>query len=107
MEDNAGRIWIGTRYGGVAVFDSARLTIISTQNGLLSNHVRSMARDSTGMMWLGTSLGPMFVEGQDMRHMGWNNELLGTQVNACGSHPAGFLTFPPTFGQEDKPLSSS
>jgi signal transduction histidine kinase/ligand-binding sensor domain-containing protein len=97
-EDNAGRIWIGTRYGGVAVFDDGRFTTISTQNGLLSNHVRSIARDSTGVMWLGTSLGPMFVEGQDTRRMGWNNELLGTQVNACGVHPAGFLWFATSTG---------
>lgn len=98
IEDNTGRIWVGTRYGGVAVFDDGSFTTISTQNGVLSNHVRSMARDSTGMMWLGTSLGPMFVEGRDMKHMGWNNELLGTQVNACGVHPAGFLWFATSTG---------
>lgn len=98
LEDNEGRVWVGTRYGGVAVHDGGRFTIISSKEGLLSNHVRSMARDSSGTMWLGTSLGPIFMRKADGWRARWNNALLGTLVNACGVHPRGFLWFATSTG---------
>ena len=93
VEDSNGRILVGTRYGGIAVFENGMFTTISVSNGLLSNHVRSMALDSKGRVWLGTSRGPMYFDGQGLHHVGWNNELFGTQISACGVHPEGFLWF--------------
>lgn len=98
MEDRDGRIWVGTRYGGLAIYDNGTFTTLSMKDGLSSNHIRSMACDSNGTMWLGTSLGPVSIDPRDLSRMGWNNELLGAQVSACGVLPKDFLWFASSTG---------
>jgi signal transduction histidine kinase len=93
IEDADGRILIGTRYGGLAIYDNGQFTKVSSNDSLLSDHIRSMACDSSGRVWLGTSRGPVFIDGKDFHHVGWHNELLGAQVSACGVHPKGFFWF--------------
>ncbi len=48
-----GRIWIGTRGGGVSVFDGKQFASYAATQGL-SNRVNSLAEDSAGNFWVGT-----------------------------------------------------
>jgi len=98
MEDPDGRIWIGTRYGGLAIYENGMFTTMSTKDGLPSNHIRSIARDSSGTMWLGTSIGPVHIDARDHSQMGWNDELLGAQVSACGVYLKDLLWFASSTG---------
>lgn len=93
LEDAEGRMWIGTRYGGIAIYAHGVFTTISAKDGLPSNHVRSMARDSAGTIWLGTSLGPAWNRTGNMREWERSNTLPRNLINACGVHEQGFVWF--------------
>ena len=55
MRDKAANIWFATNQG---IFmlpkESSRLTIIDAEDGLSSNVIKSVAKDNTGRLWLGT-----------------------------------------------------
>ncbi len=63
-EDKQGKIWIGTRNGGVSMFDYSSEKFSSytapkqaTELGLVSNHIRSICEDSTGLLYFATPEG--------------------------------------------------
>jgi signal transduction histidine kinase/ligand-binding sensor domain-containing protein len=68
-EDDAGKIWIGTRFGGVAIYDGASFHTISIQQGLLSNAVWTMAKDESHHMWLGTGAGMMSISTDNLTEL--------------------------------------
>ncbi len=54
--DGSGNKWIGTCYGGLAVFDGTNWTVYNTSNsGLHHNKVASIAIDKSGTKWIGTN----------------------------------------------------
>jgi len=57
--DRTEKIWIGLNSGGVSVFDpnTNHFKTYTTSQGLSSNNVTSIAQDSKGRIWLGTSRG--------------------------------------------------
>ena len=65
FEDSKGRIWVGTRGGGLNLYDykNDNFKIYSTENGKslkqkpLSNNIRSITEDKNGNLWLATSHG--------------------------------------------------
>ncbi len=82
-KDDRGRLWIGTRYGGIAVYDGTRFTNISTAQGLPSNTVWSLSYNGHHKMWLGSPLGPMWVSTADFNEMGWYNSTIGYETFLC------------------------
>lgn len=90
-EDDAGRLWIGTRYGGVAVYDGSTFTTISIKDGLVSNCIWSMARDSTGRMWLATSLGLMVLNKDASKKV--MRETVGRTIDFCAASRSGQIWF--------------
>lgn len=64
VPDDAGYIWIRLAVGnGLQVFDPQTnrlraLTTVIDGGGLLTNNVRTMAKDRLGAIWVGTDLGP-------------------------------------------------
>ena len=54
--DSEGNLWIGTNDSGVVCYDpvTAKLTKFSTDNGLSSNAIRSIAEDKEGNIYVGT-----------------------------------------------------
>lgn len=63
VPDDFGFIWLRLSSGGILVFDpqnnrSRFLTSESGQGGLLTNAVRTLAKDKNGAIWVGTDLGP-------------------------------------------------
>lgn len=58
-EDEGGRLFLGTYYGGLHRFDpqSGDITIIDQQQGLSNNAVMSIIPDDEGFLWVGTEYG--------------------------------------------------
>jgi signal transduction histidine kinase/ligand-binding sensor domain-containing protein len=54
MEDERGRVWIGTAGGGVSRFDEGRFTSFSSDDGLSDDHVTALLQDRDGNIWIGT-----------------------------------------------------
>ncbi|MCU0373708.1 MAG: response regulator [Chitinophagaceae bacterium] len=58
LEDDAGKMWVGTFGGGVSVFDpsSGKFTHYTHENSSLpSNYILDMAKDKMGNIYIGTS----------------------------------------------------
>ena len=54
--DNNGRLWIGTNDNGIVIADNEKITgILNSDNGLPSDSVRSIVRNSEGDYYVGTS----------------------------------------------------
>ncbi|MGC4021761.1 MAG: two-component regulator propeller domain-containing protein [Cyclobacteriaceae bacterium] len=54
-EDNAGKIYIGTRGGGLNIVDRSKgkTKVVNTQNGLSNNAVLALNMDHSGNLWVG------------------------------------------------------
>jgi ligand-binding sensor domain-containing protein/DNA-binding CsgD family transcriptional regulator len=51
------RLWIGSVNEGLAVFQDQTFTTFTRDEGLLSDSIMSLEYDSSGRLWVGTSLG--------------------------------------------------
>lgn len=59
LQDNNGKIWIGTDHGGINILDKNKLTtkyLLSADNdkSLSQNSIYSMYKDNSGIIWIGT-----------------------------------------------------
>ncbi len=59
FEDDEGRLWLGTYFGGLHIYDpqTGAVTIIDQGRGLSSNTIMSIIADDEGDMWVGTEYG--------------------------------------------------
>jgi signal transduction histidine kinase/ligand-binding sensor domain-containing protein/CheY-like chemotaxis protein len=57
IQDQEGRLLVATRGGGVSCFDGQTWTSLDLRNGLPSDHIRTVAVDQAGTLWLGTDRG--------------------------------------------------
>lgn len=73
-EDAHGRIWMGTQYAGIDIYDPVARTFTHlTQPVTAHNFVRSIIRDRSGKMWAGTQEGlsifdPLTLEADNYRY---------------------------------------
>jgi signal transduction histidine kinase/DNA-binding response OmpR family regulator len=58
-EDDKGRLWLGTYYGGLHIFDqrTREITVVDQEDGLSNNAVMSILPDDEGNLWVGTEYG--------------------------------------------------
>jgi len=73
VEDSEGRIWIATNgesdpggfgHGGIAIYDGTSWSRLDSSTGLPSNHIRDLAIDSDGRVWVATDKGiAVFTQG--------------------------------------------
>jgi signal transduction histidine kinase/DNA-binding response OmpR family regulator len=58
-EDDKGRLWLGTYYGGLQLFDpqTGAISIIDQEQGLSNNAVEMIIPDETGTLWVATAHG--------------------------------------------------
>ena len=74
-EDRDGNIWFATRGGGALIYDGSEFKKITDQNGLSSNGLFSLYRDSNNIMWIGGGgLNKYFGEG--FHHISTNEGLV-------------------------------
>ena len=60
--DGCGKVWIGTKYGGLMKFDESRWTIYNTGNsGLPKDNVTAIVIDDSDRKWIGTYGGGLAV----------------------------------------------
>ena len=63
-QDLRGLLWIGTRGGGISVFDGLEFKNYSSADGLAGNFVRCFAEDPSGYILAGTDEGICFFDGE-------------------------------------------
>jgi ligand-binding sensor domain-containing protein len=64
-EDTDGRLWFGSEYDGMAVYDGAGFQLYTPQDGLAGWEVKHMIQDIEGVYWLGTENGLSRIAGYD------------------------------------------
>jgi signal transduction histidine kinase len=82
-EDADGRLWIGTRYNGLAIKEHGAFRTLTMADGLLSNTIRGIAPGDSSDMWVGTSLGLLCMDTRTLRRTWRNRELAGQSVTRC------------------------
>ena len=58
-----GRLWFGSEYDGMAVYDGAGFQLYTPQDGLAGWEVKQMIQDFEGVYWLGTENGLSRITG--------------------------------------------
>ena len=72
--EHKGKLWFGTRFGGISRFDGVRFTNFTTKEGLSSNFVWTFLQDNSGDnpngdLWIGSAGGGlMLYDGKSFRH---------------------------------------
>lgn len=61
-QDASGRLWLGTRGGGLLRLDSGKLARFTTANGLPSNTIYQILVDQTGKFWMSGSSGIFSID---------------------------------------------
>ncbi|NNE28833.1 MAG: histidine kinase [Saprospiraceae bacterium] len=62
-KDVRGQLWLGTRGGGMALFDGAQFKNYQTEDGLLSNIVLSIEQGTDGHIWVSSQEGLQKYDG--------------------------------------------
>ena len=57
IEDDAGRLWVGTQGSGLSEFDGHHFHTLTTRNGLISDRILSLEVDRGGDLWAGSAGG--------------------------------------------------
>lgn len=68
LMDRQNRLVCGTDGQGVVVYDGARFTRYTRDDGLVGDRVYALAQDSLGQIWIGTSSGLSCFDGQSFRN---------------------------------------
>jgi serine phosphatase RsbU (regulator of sigma subunit)/ligand-binding sensor domain-containing protein len=71
IEDRQGRLWIGGEgIKGLICRDGSKLIIYTQENGLPSDHIRSLLEDDDGNIWIGTEHGLCCYDGKQFINFG-------------------------------------
>jgi ligand-binding sensor domain-containing protein len=57
VQEPDGRLWVGTSGGGLYHFENERFTALTRRDGLPSDFIRTLHRDTKGVLWIGTGGG--------------------------------------------------
>lgn len=76
---------------GLCHFDGARGRVFGRRSGLVANGARSLALDSSGMLWGATSVGAFKILGFDVLTWGVEDGLYDDEVTAIAELPGGGL----------------
>jgi two-component system sensor kinase FixL len=98
LEDNAGRIWIGTAGNGVIVYDRDSLTRFDTSNGLISNQIKSLIEDSAGRAWIATNVGASVYDGRKFSHFTIEDGLVDNDLRTLLEDRKGCVWMGTAFG---------
>ena len=83
IEDDNGYLWIGTKTGGISVFDGINFKTYSTLDGLSSNYIESLFEDADKNIWIGTNDGGLNVfDGNTFNHFNQDSVLPANTILA-------------------------
>jgi len=77
-----GTVWAGTWGGGLSRFDGREWRTYTVKDGLPNNHVFALAKDSAGVVWIGTGHGLARFDGQSFATYGRTDGLFSDPVFA-------------------------
>ena len=81
-EDHHGRLWLGSRVGGLCYFDGQNFVQFTTEHGLPNDQVYSLATDFAGRVWIGTLQGLLYFDGSDFVAFTTRDGLVDDHVSA-------------------------
>lgn len=99
FEDDRGRIWVGSYYGGLAFFDSnnGRFTSFTEAQGLANSNVVSILEDAGNNLWMGTGngLSRFNIRTQVFKNYNKSDGLAGNtfNINSCFKTDDGEMLF--------------
>ncbi|MCG3119601.1 MAG: hypothetical protein ALAOOOJD_02039 [bacterium] len=86
-----GEMWIGTRFGGIGIYQQGKIDTISTKEGLLSDAVWGFAEDDSGRMWIATSVGMQMTASARSRKLVSIPALRGQYFGSVGIAPGNWV----------------
>ncbi len=95
--DNAGRLWVGTDGGGVALRTSRGFVSATIRNGLPSDSISQIVMDDASRLWLGTHRGLAVLDREAIEDMesGAAGNLHPLLINRADGLPAEEFTIVP------------
>ena len=63
-QDGEGNVWVGTLDAGLALWDGAGFSVLTTNEGLPGNSIHALAAPSDGSLWVGSDLGLCRIKDQ-------------------------------------------
>ena len=91
LEDQRGRLWLGTEGGGLTVLQEGRFRTFGRADGLGSEIVRALAEDADGTLWVGTDAGLQSRDERSFQGWGASEGLPAGPVRAVAVDPSGTL----------------
>lgn len=63
VEDNKGKIWMGTESKGINIYNQELdiVVTLNSTNGLTDDHIYSLCKDEKGNIWVGTQNGASYI----------------------------------------------
>nr|WP_319510574.1 two-component regulator propeller domain-containing protein [uncultured Draconibacterium sp.] len=80
LHDSQKNIWLGTRGGGVSLYNGNTFIVFTTDNGLCDNTVTSIIEDNDGNIWFGTYNGVCMYDGNTFKQFTESEGLINNQV---------------------------
>jgi signal transduction histidine kinase/ligand-binding sensor domain-containing protein len=84
-------LWVGYSFGGVSVFDQGTVRHYGAEDGASIRTVYKIARTRNGTIWMSTSEGLFYLEGERWRHVDAANGLPPGNVHYFTDLPDGSL----------------
>lgn len=108
MTEADGSLWAGFELGGLAHLDTAGVvTLYTVANGLPGNGVRTILRDRSGVLWVGTDAGLARLAGDRFEKVrGWDLENSSVRALAEGADSLWIGTFDGLGRLRDDAISS-
>ncbi len=95
--DKVGRLWIGTRGGGINLYDrnTPSFNHITEDDGLLSNVIHGILEDDHGNLWISTpkGLSCYTMEPKSIRNYGVADGISGLVYRSCARSRTGEMIF--------------
>lgn len=95
--DEKGGVWAGTWGGGLSHFDGSTWKTYTVSEGLPSNHIFMLRKDSKGALWIGTNRGLAKYDGKNFSVYSTQHGLLSNNVFSI-AFPDGGATWVGSFG---------
>lgn len=80
-----GKLWMATEGGGVAIFDGEQFNVLTTDQGLCSNHIRALLTDSLGRIWIGSQNNGLSVFHGTLQNYDQNQGLISNAIRALSA----------------------
>jgi signal transduction histidine kinase len=79
--------------GGVSRFDGREFVSLTTDNGLVNDHVWNLLYEPSGVLWFANEQGVTRYDGKELRHYTTADGLFSGPVHGCCQVPGGAIWF--------------